>query len=176
MDDERNIVLVGMPGVGKSTVGVLLAKALSREFVDTDLCIQAGAGQRLQDIIDAEGMEAFCRKEELYVRSLDRSGAVLATGGSVVYSRAAMEHLAGTGVIVHLHLPLPLLEKRLTDMDSRGVVMAAGQTLEQLYEERRPLYQRWADATVDCTGLGHEPVVSAIIEALERCSEGEARK
>ncbi len=170
MDDERNIVLIGMPGVGKSTVGVLLAKALSREFIDTDLYIQAGARRRLQEIIDEEGIAEFCRQEELYVRSLDRRGAVLATGGSVVYSEAAMEHLSRTSVIVHLDLPLPLLRERLTDMGSRGVVMGPGQTLDHLYEERMPLYRRWADATVDCAGLTHEGVVDAVIAAVERCA------
>jgi len=164
--DDRNIVLVGMPGVGKSTVGVLLAKALSRAFVDTDVLIQQREGRRLQDIIDAMGMEAFCRMEERYVLSLECVRTVIATGGSVVYSDRAMAHLKSDGVAVLLDLPLKALRERLEDLDSRGIVMAPGQTLEGLYRERRPLYMRYADVTIDCAGRRHEQVVRQIITAL----------
>lgn len=168
MDENKaNIVLIGMPGVGKSTVGVLVAKELSREFIDTDLYIQAAEGRRLQQIIDEEGMRAFCRKEELYVRSLDLRGHVVATGGSVVYSDRAMRKLAADGVIVHMHLPLTELEQRLSNLPTRGVVMAPGETLAELHGERTPLYRRWADATVDCTGLTHEEATAGIVRAVK---------
>jgi shikimate kinase len=166
--DERNIVLIGMPGVGKSTVGVLLAKALSRSFLDTDVLIQAREGRRLQDIIDSDGIDAFCRLEEKHVLGIECRGHVIATGGSVVYSEPAMKHLRAGGFIVHLDLPLGELKARLRNLDSRGVVMAPGQSIAELYEERLPLYRRYADATVQCAGLTHEEVVAAVVEALGR--------
>ena len=166
LTSDRNIVLIGMPGVGKSTVGVLLAKALSRKFIDTDLIIQAREGRRLQDIIDAEGMAAFCRIEERQVLDLACEGAVVATGGSVVYSAPAMQHLKSAGVAVALTLDLPELQRRLMNLDSRGVVMAPGQTLEALFEERAALYRRFADITIDCGGMNHEEVVARTLEAL----------
>lgn len=166
MQDTDNIVLIGMPGAGKSTAGVLLAKRLSRDFVDTDVMIQAAEGRRLQEIIDTDGLDVFRRLEERQTLSLNCRGHVIATGGSAVYSRRAMEHLAEAGTIVHLELPLDALRKRLTDLDSRGVVMAPGETLGQLYEERMPLYRRWADVTVSCESLSHEEVVDAIVAAM----------
>lgn len=168
LGSEHNIVLIGMPGVGKSTVGVLLAKALSRDFIDTDLVIQAREGRRLQDIIDAEGMAAFCQTEERHVVDLACRGAVIATGGSVVYSDLAMRHLKSNGVVVALHLDLAELRHRLRNLDSRGVVMAPNETLEALFEERAPLYRRFADITVDCGGMNHEEVVARMLEALRR--------
>lgn len=163
---DANIVLIGMPGVGKSTVGVLLAKALSRDFADTDLYIQSRECRRLQEILDGHGRDVFLILEERYVLTLDMQGYVIATGGSVVYSKHAMEHLAATGVIVHLELPFELLERRINNLPTRGVVMGAGQTLRTLYDEREPLYQQYADVTVSCEGLGHEDTVLAIIERL----------
>lgn len=163
---EKNIVLIGMPGVGKSTIGVLLAKATSRPFLDTDVHIQAVEGRRLQDILDAEGPEAFCAIEERHVLNLSHRGYVLATGGSVVYSAPAMEKLKAHGVVVHLELPLPLLEKRVHDLDVRGVVMARHQTLRDLYRERMPLYQKYADVTLPCDRRTHEEVVADILKAL----------
>ena len=166
LTDEQNIILIGMPGVGKSTIGVLLAKATLRDFLDTDVCIQAGEGRRLQDILDGSGAEEFCRTEESYILSLNCAGCVLATGGSVVYSAAAMEHLKATGPVVHLDLPLELLERRIENLRTRGVVIADGQTLGQLYEQRQPLYRRWADLTVACAGINHEQVVARTLAAL----------
>lgn len=166
LEPDKNVVLIGMPGAGKSTVGVLLAKVLSRQFLDTDVYIQAREGRRLQDIIDTDGMEAFCRLEERYMVGLERTRHVIATGGSVVYGDAAMTHLRLGGVIVHLDLSLEALRRRLTDLDTRGVVMAPGETLEQLFEERQPLYRHYADLTVNCEGLTHEQVVSHIVRLL----------
>ncbi len=166
MSANQNIILIGMPGVGKSTVGVLLAKYSSRSFIDTDVYIQAGEGKRLCEIILEKGIDEFRRVEERYILSLNLRGHVIATGGSVVYSDDAMRHLKSSGVIVHLNLSLPELEKRLSDLDERGVVRAPGQILEELYRERGPLYLRYADFTVDCSELNMEQVVERIIRSL----------
>ena len=166
MTTGQNIILIGMPGAGKSTVGVLLAKALSRDFVDTDVLIQAAEGRRLQEIIDSDGLDAFLALEERHVLALKLHSAVIATGGSVVYSDPAMTHLKQHGVVVYLRLPLPHLEARITDMDSRGVVIAPWQNLADLYHERHPLYEHFADFTIDCAGLSHGQVVQAILRAL----------
>jgi len=163
---DDNLVLIGMPGVGKSTVGVLLAKALSRSFVDTDVLIQAHEGRRLQEILDAQGTAVFRGLEERHILALACRAHVIATGGSVVYSEAAMRHLRTGGVAVYLALPLRVLEKRITNLDSRGVVMASTQSFAALYEERRPLYERYADLTIHCRGLNHEQAVARIMDAV----------
>ncbi len=162
----RNIVLIGMPGVGKSTVGVLLAKAAGMDFLDTDVLIQARQGRSLQEIIDADGLAALCEIEQRHVLSLAASGCVIATGGSVVYSPAAMAHLAAGGAIIHLALELELLERRLSDLATRGVVMAKGETLAELYAERMPLYRRYAQITIDCAGKTHEQITQEILGAI----------
>jgi shikimate kinase len=164
--EDRNIVLIGMPGVGKSTVGILLAKVMARPFLDTDVYIQVQEGRRLQDIIDTDGIAKFCEVEERHVMSLDCRGHVIATGGSVVYSDRAMQHLRSSGAIVHLDASLALLERRLTSLGTRGVVMMPGQTLADLYRQRQPLYRRHAGATVQCDGLTHDEVVEKIIAVL----------
>jgi len=157
-----------MPGVGKSTVGVLLAKAMGRDFLDTDVLIQAREGRALQDIIDTEGLKALCQIEQRYVLSLKAGGCVIATGGSVVYSPQAMAHLASGGVIVHLELELDLLEGRLRNLATRGVVMERGQSLADLYGQRMPLYRKYAQITVDCAAKAHEQVAEEIIRKI-RC-------
>ncbi len=164
---DANLVLIGMPAVGKSTIGVLLAKATSRDFIDTDVYIQAREGRSLQEIIDREGLEEFCRIEARHLLSLACRGKVMATGGSVVYSEAAMKHLGSCGVMVHLTLDLPAIKKRLTNPDSRGLVMGPGKTLDLLYEERLPLYRQYADFTVNCRGKTHEEIVAEIIKAVK---------
>jgi len=163
---DNNIVLIGMPGVGKSTVGVLLAKALSRDFTDTDLYIQSRECRRLQDILDGHGRDIFLTLEERYILTLDCRGHVIATGGSVVYSEPAMDHLADAGIIVHLDLPFDQLERRINNLPTRGVVMASDQTLRTLYDERQPLYRHYADVAVPCEGRGHDEVVLAITSRL----------
>lgn len=166
MDEDTNIILIGMPGVGKSTSGVLCAKLMSRDFIDTDVYIQAQAGTRLQDIIDNGGLENFCRFEEESICSLTCRGYVISTGGSVVYSKKAMAHLKQNGIAVHLDLPFEKLEQRIDNMDSRGIVITPGQTFADLYCERQPLYEKYADITVDCDTLTHEQVGYAILEGL----------
>jgi shikimate kinase len=166
MDRETNVVLIGMPGVGKSTVGVLLAKVMAREFIDTDVCLQGCTQRRLQEIIDTQGLAAFRAIEERHILTLECRHHVIATGGSVVYSAPAMDHLKAGGVVVFLDLPVTVLAGRLRNLGTRGVVMEAGQSLESLYAERLPLYRRYADVTLDCRGLTHEGVVDAVVRAL----------
>jgi shikimate kinase len=169
-----NVVLIGMPGVGKSTIGILLAKQLSLSFIDTDVYIQAREGRRLQEIIDGEGLAAFRAAEERHLLTLNCRGFVIATGGSVVYSDAAMHLLKTFGPVIHLFLPLPVLERRVTDLGSRGVVIEPGQTFARLYEERQPFYARYADIGINCAGLNHEACVAAIVQALDNRFPGES--
>jgi shikimate kinase len=163
---DKNIVVIGMPGVGKSTVGVLLAKALGRYFLDTDVLIQAIQGRSLQKIIDLDGLTAFHKIEEDYVLCIDLTNAVIATGGSVVYSEKAMRHLATHGVIVHLDLPVDRIEQRIQNLPTRGVVMEKGQTIRSLYDLRQPLYRQYAQITIDCTDKTHEQIVAEISQCL----------
>ena len=167
MLDAVNISLIGMPGVGKSTVGVLLAKAISWSFLDTDVIIQVAEERLLRDIIHTEGIERFVQIEQRHVLSLDRRKHVIATGGSVVYGPAAMEHLRSLGTVVHLDLPLPILERRLFDLNGRGVVMSPGQTLPGIFQRRLPLYRQYADFTIQCTHRTQEQIVDEIIAYLD---------
>ena len=165
-NDDGNIVLIGMPGVGKSTVGVLLAKALGRYFVDTDVYMQAIQGRSLQEMIDRNGLTWFLEAEEDYVLCLDETNAVIATGGSVVYSETAMHYLASRGIVIHLDLPVAQIEERLRNLRTRGVVMEQGQTMRSLYAQRQPLYERYAQITIDCIGKDHDQIVTEMVEML----------
>ena len=165
---KSNIVLIGMPGCGKSTIGVLLAKRLGMHFVDTDLFIQAGEGKSLQRLIEVNGMRQFCKIESGYIERVDVTNAVIATGGSAVYYDSAMRHLQTLGMIVYMQLPLGELEKRLGDLNARGVVLEPTQTLKTLYEKRIPLYENWADFTVDLSKMDHEQSTEAVLTALNR--------
>jgi shikimate kinase len=164
----HNIVLIGMPGVGKSTVGVLLAKRLGYAFIDTDILIQVREGRSLQDLIRAHGPEEFCRIEENHILSMTYDAHVVAPGGSVVYRPQAMAHLKARGTAIFLDIAVECLKRRLDDVDARGVVIGPGQTIESLYLERRPLYLRYADATVPTDGLTPDQVVGRILEILDR--------
>ena len=163
----RNIVLIGMPGAGKSTVGVLLAKHLGLGFVDTDLLIQERAGRRLQEIADAGGFRELRRLEEEAILGIDTRGAVIATGGSAVYSTRAMDHLARCGILVCLRARPELLESRLDDYDRRGIANPADQSFAAIFAERAPLYERYADVAVDVDGRTQEEVARAVMEALD---------
>lgn len=143
-----NIILIGMPASGKSTVGVVLAKLLAYDFVDTDLLIQRREGLPLHAIIASHGSDGFLAIEESVCLALEAQRAVIATGGSVVYSDAAMRHLKSLGRVLYLDVDLPTLRRRLTDVQGRGVVLKDGQTVADLYDERTPLYRRYADLTV----------------------------
>jgi len=162
MAPDRNLVLIGMPGAGKSTVGVLLAKALKMPFTDTDTLIQRQENGYLQELIEKHGIEGFIKIEENTVKNLDLTSHVIATGGSVVYSEAAMAHLKTRGIIFFLNAKLYQLERRLKNISTRGIAMIPGQSLGSLYMERLPLYRRYADVEIDCSGKHIETIVSEI--------------
>lgn len=161
-----NIILIGMPGSGKSTVGVILAKLTARNFVDTDVLIQVSAGKSLQEIVDKDGYMALRRIEEETLLGLACRGHVIATGGSAVYSAKAMEHLKSDGVTVFLDADIATLEARVRDYARRGVAKLPDQTFADLFAERYPLYGKYADITVNCAGLSHEEVCARIIGKL----------
>ncbi len=166
MHHHENIVLIGMPGAGKSTVGVILAKSLGMQFVDTDILIQERSGRMLQEILDLDGPDTFKRIEEETILSLHPRRAVIATGGSVVCSEAAMAHLKSEGVVVYLEIAYEEMEARLKNITTRGILLLPGQSLREMYDERVPLYERYADLTVACSGADLESVVGNVIEAL----------
>jgi shikimate kinase len=173
MPSRPNIVLIGMPGSGKSTVGVLLAERLGYGFMDTDIAIQTGWGRRLQEIIDSEGPERFRVVEERAVLDLTLSAHVIATGGSVVYSEKAMQHLRKNGTICHLEAAPERLLQRIDNLDSRGILLTQGRTFAGLYAERRPLYLKYADITVAVDALRPDQVVRQILSLLaDRLEEG----
>ena len=154
----KNIVLIGMPGSGKSTVGVLLAKSAGMGFVDTDLMIQSVSGRLLYKIIEQDGIDAFLRQEEEVIRRMTCQNCIIATGGSVVYRSKAMEHLRSLGTIVYLKIPVSELEIRLRNIRTRGIVMRKNENINQLYRERCPLYEYYADRTVDAVGSPEDVV------------------
>lgn len=164
---KSNIVLIGMPGCGKSTVGVLLAKRLGMHFVDTDLFIQAGEGKSLRRLIEVCGVNRFCEIERDYVERVNVTDSVIATGGSVVYYDSAMQHLKKSGQVTYLQIPLAELEKRLGDLNARGVVLEPTETLASLYHKRIPLYEKWADKIVDLAAMDHEQSVDAVVKAIK---------
>ncbi|GFE59787.1 shikimate kinase [Geobacter sp. AOG2] len=161
-----NIVLIGMPGAGKSTIGVILAKLASLDFIDTDVLIQSCERRSLQSIIDSQGYMALREIEERILLDLECRDHVIATGGSAVYSRAAMAHLAENGVVVFLDVDLATLESRALDLGRRGVAKHPGQSFAELFEERHRLYVAYADVTVDCRGRTHEMVCTEILGRL----------
>lgn len=159
-----NIVLIGMPGAGKSTVGVILAKALKKTFIDTDLLIREQSGRLLQEILDTDGPRRFREIEEATVLSHRFHNAVIATGGSVVFSERAMAALKSDGVVVYLRISCAEMEKRLRNITTRGIVLLPGQSLRAMYDERIPLYEQYADISVDCAGEDFETVVAQVME------------
>ena len=165
---KDNIVLIGMPGVGKSTVGVILAKVMGYQFIDADIVIQQQEGRLLHEIIEQEGTEGFIQVENRVNASLSASHAIIATGGSVVYGKEAMEHLREIGTVVYLEVSFPVLEKRLADIKGRGVVLKEGQNLYDLYLERTPLYESYADIRIAETGLDIEQTVEQIVSQLQQ--------
>ena len=161
-----NIILIGMPGAGKSTVGVLLAKTLGYAFLDTALVIQQREGALLQPLVDSLGVEAFLDVEADAICSVECRGTVIAPGGSAVCRERAMSHLRALGRIVYLHLPLEELERRLSNISTRGIAMAPGETLADLFARRAPLYRTYADLTVDVGRQSLEETVALVLRAL----------
>ncbi len=161
----KNIILVGMPGCGKSTVGVVLAKAMGYRFMDSDLLIQETDGRLLCEIIEQEGVDGFNAIEDRINSRIIADRTVIATGGSVVYGKNAMEHFKQIGVIVYIRLPYNEIKRRLGDLTKRGVSMKKGQTLRELYNERVPLYEKYADIIVDEKGHG---ISDTALEIKER--------
>lgn len=153
------IILIGMPGAGKTTIGELLAEKLGWAFMDSDKALEALYGARLQDIFDALGKEEFIRVEGDVIASLDISRCVLATGGSVIYRKDAMEHLKQLGRVIYLETPLDQIVKRIAENPERGIALAPGQTLEDLFAERQKLYLAWAEQ--ECPSWGKEPLACA---------------
>jgi shikimate kinase len=161
-DKKSNIVLIGMPASGKSTLGVQLAKWLSMGFMDTDLLVQARAGVSMQAFQDANGMEAYQTLECETVQSVVCENCVIATGGSAVYCTGAMQHLKAMARIIFLDVPIDEITRRIGDITERGVVIEPGMTLDDLHQERRPLYLKYADAVIDCSGKTSAELVAEI--------------
>ncbi len=169
MSVKSNVVLIGMPGAGKSTLGIVLAKILGMNFVDADLLIQSQCDKTLQKIIDACGPDGFIEVENQVLSEIDESNAVISTGGSAVYSHAAMEHLSEIGLIVYLKITYEELKNRLSDLQERGVVLKGGMSmsLEDLYKERQPLYEEYAELVVDVNDLTITAAARKVAAAVE---------
>lgn len=162
--ENNNIILIGMPGAGKSTVGVVLAKKMGYAFLDSDLVIQHREKKLLHEIISEQGVEKFWQIEETANAEIETESTVIATGGSVIYGPKAMEHFAKIGTIVYLQLSLEAVADRLGDLNERGVTLREGQDLKALYEERIPMYEKYADVTIDCEGRAIREVVADIVQ------------
>lgn len=162
----KNVVLIGMPGCGKSTCGVLAAKALCKHFVDTDLVIQQNEKMPLQAILDQKGNYYFSAAEESAVCLLQADNAVVATGGSVVYSEKAMAHLKQNAVVIYLSISFQTMLERITNMGSRGILLPKGESVASMFEKRRVLYEKYADVTLRCDKNNVETTVCEIVNAV----------
>ena len=165
---NNNIILIGMPGAGKSTVGVVLAKKLGYTFIDSDIVIQDEKGMLLHELITKFGIDGFNEIENEVNSKISAENSVIATGGSAVYGKDAMEHFKSIGQVVYLKLPYNEIESRLGDLNERGVSIKKGQTLSSLYEERVPLYEKYADIIIDCNELSIRDIVSKISEKVTK--------
>ena len=163
---EMNIILIGMPGAGKSTLGVLLAKAMNYRFVDTDLMIQERTGEFLYKTIEGRGIDEFLTIEEDVLCGIDFDRTIIATGGSAVYGEKAMNHLKNTGKIIYIKLSCDEIKRRVKNITTRGIVMKKGKTLEDVFAERAPLYEKYADITVECDGISIEESVARIVNMI----------
>lgn len=163
-----NIILIGMPGCGKSTIGVILAKSLAYDFLDSDLLIQNRAGKKLHEIIRDDGIDYFTELEDKVNAEIEANRTVIATGGSVVYCERAMKHFKDMGRIVYLKAEKNELERRISNFKTRGIVIPEGKSFSELYDERALLYEQYADITVSSDIGTAEEVVEKICEAIER--------
>lgn len=164
----KNIILIGMPAAGKSTVGVVVAKRIGYDFIDTDLLIQKQENRLLKEIIEQEGNEGFLAIENQVNRDLDVEYAVISPGGSVIYCKEAMEHFKKIGTIIYLHVNYEEIYKRITNAKNRGVVLKPGQTLKDLYDERVILFEKYADYIVSETGLSLEETIDMVLELVAK--------
>lgn len=167
-NNNNNIILIGMPGAGKSTLGIVLAKIMNYQFIDADLVIQQQCDKTLQKLIDACGPDGFIEVENEILRDLEAEHSVIATGGSAVYSDEAMKHLASIGRVVYLKISYEQLVGRLSDLQERGVVLKGGigMSLRELYDERKPLYEQYAEVTVDVDDLSITAAARKVADAL----------
>lgn len=163
-----NIILIGMPGCGKSTAGVLAAKAMCMQFIDTDLLLQHAGHAKLQEIINKNGLDYFKELEEKVLSALDCENSVISTGGSAIYYENAMAHLRAIGKVVYLRLTYEQMCGRIRNLETRGIAMKAGMTLRDMYEERRPLYEKYADYIIDCGSGTVEETVARICSCVEQ--------
>ena len=164
---KSNIVLIGMPGAGKSTVRVILAKTLGFSFCDTDLIIQKKEGYTLQGIISKKGIKYFLEKEKNIICSLDLKQHVIAPGGSVIYHDVAMEYLKQNGIVIYLDVPYKELKKRIADMKTRGIVKTNNQSFQDIFNERIPLYKQVADISITCNRKNMEKIVEEIVNNIK---------
>ena len=164
----KNVVLIGMPGAGKSTIGVVLAKNLGMSFMDSDLVIQEQEEKKLHELIDEHGLDGFLEIEGRVNASLNPKSAVIATGGGVVYCEKAMEHLNQIATICYLQLSYESIEERLGDLEERGVVLREGQTLRSLYDERVPLYEKYANLVIDCENKNIREIVIELAKRIKK--------
>jgi shikimate kinase len=161
-----NITLIGMPGAGKSTVGVVLAKRMGMDFIDTDLIIQKEYNKTLAEIIDEKGIEEFKKVENDVISKLELDNTIIATGGSAVYGKEAMKHLRDISKVVYIELSEENIEDRLGDLNERGVVLEDGETLQELYDERIPLYKKYAHIIVNANDMVLREVVKNIEKVM----------
>lgn len=168
---QDNLILIGMPGVGKSTVGVILAKELGMQFLDSDLLIQKREQKLLKQIIKEKGTDGFIAVENEVNASIAAENTVIATGGSVVYGKGAMEHLKKIGKVIYLKIAYECLEKRLHNLKGRGVVLREGQTLRDIYEERTVLYEKYADLIIDESHKGIEETLQEVLKSVTEINE-----
>lgn len=163
---KKNIVLIGMPGAGKSTVGVLLAKSLGMDFCDTDILIQRQTGSTLQETINSKGIEEFLKIENSVLAGIELENTVIATGGSAVYGRQAMKNLSKNSIVIYLKIPVEIVKARLHNISTRGIALKNGDTIGSLFAERDPLYLKYSEITVESGNLDIEATVTKIIESL----------
>lgn len=168
----KNLVLIGMPGAGKSTIGVILAKVMGFQFIDTDLIIQERENRLLKDIIEEEGLDRFIEIEDNINQSINATKSVIAPGGSVVYGEKAMEHFREIGIVIYIKLSYKTVKKRLGNIKERGVVLKEGQDLKDIYEERSLLYEKYAHITVDAENMDIESAMECIKIEVGKFTKG----